>query len=202
MKLRMYLRGLGIGIVVTALVMMFGLKNENKTLTDAEIRAKAKELGMVDEAVTLKEVKVEAQEKEEPKPTEAPEKEEAKPTEAPKKEEAKPTEAPKKEEAKLAEAPKKEEAKPTEAPKKEETKTEKKTEVSKSAKAYTLTIQGGYSSDRVAKILEEAKVVDNAASFDKFLCSNGYDHKISTGTYNIPEGADYSTIAKMITHSN
>ena len=47
MKLRYYLRGLGIGIIVTALVM--GLSNRDaRPLTDAEIRAKAAALGMVE----------------------------------------------------------------------------------------------------------------------------------------------------------
>lgn len=47
MKLRYYLRGLGIGIIVTALVM--GLSNRDaRPLTDAEIKAKAAALGMVE----------------------------------------------------------------------------------------------------------------------------------------------------------
>ena len=71
----------------------------------------------------------------------------------------------------------------------------------KSSKSYTLQIQKGYSSDRIAKILEEAGVVDNAASFDKYLGSNGYDRRISTGLFFIPSGSDYAEIAKIITNS-
>ena len=47
MKLRYYLRGLGIGMFVTALLMGIALKDE-KPLSDAEIRLRAMELGMVD----------------------------------------------------------------------------------------------------------------------------------------------------------
>lgn len=47
MKLRYYLRGLGIGIVVTALIMGI-IGKEGRPLTDAEIRAAARELGMVE----------------------------------------------------------------------------------------------------------------------------------------------------------
>ncbi|MDE7353746.1 MAG: hypothetical protein K2O06_11965, partial [Acetatifactor sp.] len=47
MKLQYYLRGLGIGIIVTALVMGI-TKDRNEPLTDAEIRAMALEIGMVD----------------------------------------------------------------------------------------------------------------------------------------------------------
>lgn len=47
MKLRYYLRGLGIGMIVTALVMGVALKDD-QPLSDAEIRVRAMELGMVD----------------------------------------------------------------------------------------------------------------------------------------------------------
>ncbi|MDO4189818.1 MAG: hypothetical protein Q4D29_12615, partial [Lachnospiraceae bacterium] len=88
------------------------------------------------------------------------------------------------------------------AKKKAEEEAKKKESQRGSGKAYTLRVEKGYSSDKVAKILEDAGVVNSAASFDKYLCSNGYDHRISVGTYQIPAGADYGTIAKMITHSN
>ena len=49
MKLKYYLRGLGIGIVVTAMIMSFIRKPEE--LTDAEIRIRAAQLGMVEKNV-------------------------------------------------------------------------------------------------------------------------------------------------------
>ena len=54
MKLKFYLRGLGIGIAITALVMGLALGNRPKEkLTDEEIRQRAEQLGMVDEDRTL-----------------------------------------------------------------------------------------------------------------------------------------------------
>ena len=47
MKLKFYLRGLGIGIVVTALIMGIA-KKDKLPLTDAEIKAAAAKLGMVE----------------------------------------------------------------------------------------------------------------------------------------------------------
>ncbi len=47
MKLKYYLRGLGIGILVTALIMGFTTR-DSRPLTDAEIKAVAAELGMVE----------------------------------------------------------------------------------------------------------------------------------------------------------
>ena len=48
MRLKYYLRGLGIGIVVTAMIMGVSANGKTESLTDAQIIARAKELGMVD----------------------------------------------------------------------------------------------------------------------------------------------------------
>ena len=47
MKLKSYMRGLGIGIVVTALIMGIATK-DGRPMTDAEIKAAAAKLGMVE----------------------------------------------------------------------------------------------------------------------------------------------------------
>ena len=48
MKLKYYLRGLGIGILVTAMIL--GLVTKEKgNMTDEEIKARARELGMVEQ---------------------------------------------------------------------------------------------------------------------------------------------------------
>ncbi|HAU99917.1 MAG TPA: hypothetical protein DCW47_01830, partial [Lachnospiraceae bacterium] len=79
----MYLRGLGIGIVVTALLMGYTLGGK-KELSDAEIISRAESLGMVEESKVL----VQPQEKEEQDDvaadpgsagTDAPEKDESSP---------------------------------------------------------------------------------------------------------------------------
>ena len=48
MKLKYYLRGMGIGIILTAIVMGFALGGRKATLSDAEIIQRAKVLGMVE----------------------------------------------------------------------------------------------------------------------------------------------------------
>ena len=218
----MYLRGLGLGIIVAALIMSFGTTVNNKTLSDAEIRSKAKELGMVDDSSTLanaQEVVSEAESKddieeevtdetvedteeetvEEATEEVVPEDPEAIESE-PKEEKPEAIESkPEEEKSEVIDSKPEEEkpvvseSKPTEEP--------AKPVKTKSSKSYTLQIQKGYSSDRIAKILEEAGVVDNAASFDKYLGSNGYDRRISTGLFFIPSGSDYAEIAKIITNS-
>lgn len=48
MKLKYYLRGIGIGVVVTAIIMGIALGGRKQELSDSEIRQRALELGMVD----------------------------------------------------------------------------------------------------------------------------------------------------------
>ena len=48
MKLKYYLRGMGIGIILTAIVMGFALGGRKATISDAEVIERAKTLGMID----------------------------------------------------------------------------------------------------------------------------------------------------------
>ena len=217
----MYLRGLGLGMIVTALVLSFGVKSENKTMTDAEVRARAKELGMVEESKTLKDTADELGEVEETEPDVAVEETEpdakAEETEL----NAQADGVDKSEETteeETTEEVKEDTSEPeivTEVPDTESDSEEKVSEDESEEKVfkdesldtgalkpYNLIVERGYSSDRVAGILEDAGVIDNAVAFDRYLCSNGYDKRISVGSYQIPAGADYSTVAKLITNSN
>lgn len=47
MKLKYYLRGLGIGIIITTIILMIANSGYTKELTDEEIIARAEKLGMV-----------------------------------------------------------------------------------------------------------------------------------------------------------
>ena len=54
MKLKYYLRGLGIGMMVTAIVLTLSFTSRRSgNLTDSEIREKARDLGMTDSRETL-----------------------------------------------------------------------------------------------------------------------------------------------------
>ena len=52
MNLKYYLRGLGVGILVTALIMSIAAKGK-ETLSNEEIKERAKALGMVEEGTLL-----------------------------------------------------------------------------------------------------------------------------------------------------
>lgn len=51
MKLRHYLKGLGIGMVVTALILHFSVNAAEPSMTDEEVIARARELGMIENVV-------------------------------------------------------------------------------------------------------------------------------------------------------
>ncbi len=66
-------------------------------------------------------------------------------------------------------------------------------------KIVTFTIVSGMNSWNVATLLRDQGVIEDADDFDQYLEANGYSSSIVTGEYSITVGADYATIAQMIT---
>lgn len=98
MNLKYYLRGLGIGIVVTAVIMsVAGGKKES--LSNAEIKERAKALGMVEEGTTLAENLSLKEEEPKTEETEIPEKAKNQAEDERKEEEPVPTKEPAEEKA-------------------------------------------------------------------------------------------------------
>ena len=189
MRLKYYLRGLGIGIVVTAVIMGVSAERQKPVMTDEQIIARAKELGMVEQEGILAEIageSVAAVDQTEDAKAEAPKQEEAK-AETPEQEEAK-AEAPKQEEAK-AETPKTETADQETA----------KPETVQKTSSVVVSIYPGEGSYTVSRKLAALGLVESADIYDKFLCQNGYDKKLCTGNYTITEGATADEIARILT---
>lgn len=227
MRLKYYLRGLGIGMAVTALILGIAstVSNKKNTMTDAEIIARAKELGMTEKTVLSEAVKKEpdtepeSQEPEtetkeepevEPKTKEEPEVESD--TEPETDDETKPDEEalePKQpeEEPKALEPERMENAEPEADPKsdKKEAAPEEEATPEKEAaevlEVVVIEIVRGDSSDSVSRKLADMGLVESAPAYDKYLCTNGYDKKIQTGTYEIQKGATQEEIARIITRS-
>lgn len=175
-RLKYYLRALGIGIVVTALLMGYSQKDPAQ-MTDEEIRQRAAQLGMVEQQGVLSEL---ADAAEKPQETEAPQQ-----TEKPQE-----TEAPQQtEKPQETEAPQQtEKPQETEAP-----------QQNAEADTVTLVIVRGDTSVSVSKALAEAGLVEDYQTYDRFLCSGGYDKSINPGTYEIPSDATDEEIARIIT---
>ncbi len=198
MKLKYYLRGLGIGILVTTVILsLAGVGRKN--MTDEEVVKRAKELGMVESTLLsdlpdqTKTDEVRPTEPEislQPETSEAPEETPVAPKETPEAPEETPV-APKE----TPEAPKETPVAPEETP----VSPEDGNPDIPAGETVTLVIGRGESSTTVSKNLKKAGIVEDAAAFDRFLCNNGYDKKIITGTYEIPYGASEEEIAKIIT---
>lgn len=179
-KLKYYLRGLGIGILVTALFL--GITgNSEEALTDAQIRERALSLGMVDgNSVVLSELKNDIHETEVVPSEEEQSTEKQQPIEEQPSEEE-PTEEETSEEQILSDEM------PSAAP------------VTEAAKKVTFEICKGAGSDTVSRDLEAAGLIDDAATYDRYLCDNGYSRKLRIGIYELVVGMKEEEIAKIIT---
>lgn len=192
MKLKYYLRGLGIGMIVTALILGISFSHrqgqETQILTDDQIRERAEQLGMVDSSeLTLAALQnsVQQQAQENTEKTEAspePETEETTTTSEPENTmEPETTAAP-------------ENTVEPEATPQPET-----IAASEASQTVTVTVKKGASSGSVSSRLQEAGLVEDAKTFDNYLCNNGYSRSINPGTYEIVPGTSEEEIAKIIT---
>ena len=201
MKLKYYLRGLGIGMAVTALILGISFSGrqgqEAQTLTDEQIRERASELGMVDSSeLTLAALQNSAQ----PQTTMEPEVTEESETMTEPEATAEP------ETATEPEAPAEPEmtTKPETTAEPEMTTKPEATEEPELITApeqsqTTITIKKGSDSGSVSRVLYEAGLVENAKAFDNYLCNNGYSRSINPGIYEIAPGTSEEEIAKIIT---
>ena len=213
MKIKIYLRGLGIGIVVTALLMGYADgRQRTAVMTDEQIMARAKELGMVREDQVLLSVSQNAKEEtpmDSPEPVDA---SDAKPVEGDTADDAsgaEPADASgnvdtaETKSADSANAGNTEEVKESSEKKTEGTQTDATVQTEKPVSGdsgmFTLEIAKGSGSEKVSALLEKGGFVDSAGEFDRYLCKYGYDNKIVAGVHQIPKEADYETIAKIIT---
>lgn len=195
MKLKYYLRGLGIGILVTTVILsLAGVGRKN--MTDEEVVKRAKELGMV-ESTLLSDLPDQTK-TDEVRPTEPEislQPETSEPEAGPESEESASTPETPEAPEETPEAPKETPVAPEETP----VSPEDGNPDIPAGETVTLVIGRGESSTTVSKNLKRAGIVEDAAAFDRFLCNNGYDKKIITGTYEIPYGASEEKIAKIIT---
>ena len=186
MKLKYYLRGLGIGIVVTVLVMMAVLGNK-QPMTDAEVKARAKELGMIENTiikdVANKNEDVVSDEKVDEETSDVETEIEDEPVEE-------------KTDEPVSEPAEEKVDEPAEEPIEEPA-----DENTDDSESVTITVVGGDSSWSVSKRMEEAGLIESASDFDKYLCQNGYDKRIRLGNYEITKDMSYEQMAKIITGS-
>ena len=174
MKLKYYLRGLGIGILVTAAILTI-VYHTKGSMSDSQIMKRAAQLGMVmasteDDTLFAQTTQVDTTIEETgtisvEETTTVVETTEAV-TEA---STEKPTEA------------------PTEAP------------TEPAAAEAVLTISPGMYSDSVSAELVRLGIITNQKEFNSYLVNNGYAECIQTGDFKIKADMSYDEIARIIT---
>jgi hypothetical protein len=213
MERKYYLRGLGLGIVVTAIIMGMMLSGKEK-MSDEDVIARAKELGMVEDTLLSDslndekaETAAEAEAVVEPEIEAEPEPETETKTETETKPETEVQYEPAVEDEDASEPDDSakdsaEDTKQTDLAK-NDTSVNSKTDTAANkvinTETKTITVGSGDGSYTVAKKLADAGVVSSAQGFDEYLCSNGYDKKLRTGTFTIPANATEEQIAKIVT---
>ena len=73
------------------------------------------------------------------------------------------------------------------------------TDTASTDKPMVITVGSGDGSYSVSKKLADVGAIESAGDFDTYLCNNGYDKKIRTGTYTIPANASEEQMARIIT---
>lgn len=230
MERKYYLRGLGIGIAVTAIIMGIAL-SKDKTMTNDEIIARAKELGLVENTVLSDtgsedteqedtggdqsdgpDVSVQPQNDAESVQDGSEENDDATADEEADTE----TDIDAYEQGEQVEDDGDESTDPDDLLTADDSETGDDSEPAKGTEAEDdnredaggavtaatvkmITINSGDSSYTVAKKLADVGVVTSASTFDTFLCQNGYDKSLRTGTFSIPADASDEQIARIVT---
>lgn len=214
MKLRYYLRGLGIGIVITAFLMGFTKGGAKETLSDDEIIARAEALGMVQSSVLSSDLNHEEQGEDGVTVSYNTALDESDIAALPDSAGADQTgdaagvvdteatdktadEADTVDSEKVADAAGDSEGS-TKASDTDVADNSIKATDTTGAATITVMINSGDGSDTVARHLAELGVITDAGDFDRYLCQNGYDKKLATGNHEINAGAGYQEIAEIL----
>lgn len=188
MKLKYYMRGLGIGIILTTLILSIGGTKDK--LSDQEIKDRATVLGMEmkdEDNFNLDEVLNQIDLTGTPAPTSistpVPSSE---PTVEPTKE---PTAAPTSIPTPV----------PTLAPTTVPEPTATPETNGQANQIINFTIKSGMSSGQVSKLLVEKGLIKDAEDFNQAIIKEGKASIIRVGDYSLPQGATYGDIIKEIT---
>ena len=216
--MKYYLRGLGVGIVVTSLILGIGLGSRKETLSNEEIKERARALGMVEESITVAEAATQQEEEAQEAETAVDSEVEddtadkadaesvvsaspevsSEPTagvSTPPESSATPkvSTQPVPSTEPTASATKEVSAEPTASatPKVGD-------EAAETKEIVDITINPGEGSYAISQKLEQSGLIDDASEYDAYLCDNGYHTKLRAGVHKIPMGSTREEIAKLL----
>ena len=204
MKIRYYLRGLGLGILFTTVFFLIG-GSSKQTMSDEMIKERAKELGMIENTVladignTMDESVEESIVISETVSTEVNTDIEVESTSEMDTETVAEETSPETEES-VEETSMEEELSKveTESSSEEEILSEEEEETPETGQIISIVVNKGEGSDTVSRRLYEAGLVDDPYEYDLYLMQNKYDRKIGAGEHLIPTGSSWEEIAQLL----
>lgn len=186
MKLKYFLRGLGVGIIFSCVIFFTAYQTgASGRMTDEQIVNRAKELGMVEKEDPLEDI-FSKQEDSAKKTSKEDNKDPA--VEGT-------DETPKKDSAVTDLEGKEEQT--TEVTTQAQT-TQAETTAEEKGETVTIKIDGGSTSYAVCQKLHNAGLIENADEFDTYLVKNGYASRIRVGEYALKKGMSFQDIAEAI----
>ncbi len=212
--MRRFLQGLGLGLLVAAIVMGIGTRKGSSN-ADESVVEQARELGMVFPKDVKTDDTADFEQSLPPEPTEASEAASGagakgagvggdtedtvaettddstevtpEPSESPK-----PTKKPKKNKDKKAE----ESLPPAEGP----NSTPRTHKILEPGTVVNFTVRDGLVSSSIAREMYEQGIIDDMWEFDHYITRNNLGRSIINGTYELKVGDSYANIARIITH--
>lgn len=184
MRFKYYLRGCGLGIVLTAIILMIGFhRNGGDRMSDPDIMQRASELGMI----TPKDPDTDPIE-----PTQADNAgaNEADGAGADTEATAKPTESGEQDRSNRDEK---------EVSEKDSEDREKEDSEKDEPEKITIVVRRGEVCRELAEELAEQGLVPDAEEFRLYMQENGFDNLIRVGEYTLTVGMDQEEIAKILT---
>ena len=184
MKLKYYLRGLGIGIIVTTIILVSCFSMQKPKMTDAQIIEKASQLGMImpeQDSVVAAETETTEPEERQPKNEQQVAAEEAQ-----------------QETEQQTEVPKEQATEETQQDAPSEDTENAENEESAQQEPFTLVVNRGDVCRTMCENLAANGVIDDSEGLRKYLSEVGYASFISAGTYQIPYHASYEEITNIL----
>ena len=208
MKLKYYLRGAGIGIIIAVLILVIGGSN-NKSMSDGEIMRRAMELGMtkIDDSAKVKDYQSSSAAEssaaqESSSAAERASSSAAESSTAASSTMASSTTASSTTASSSASSSVSSSATSSTAATSQSTASSSASSgnysYSTSGDTVTIMISTGMLSDKVADMLQSAGVIEDSKDFNKYLIANKYDTQILKGNVTVKKGASYAEIAKLL----
>lgn len=190
MRLKYYLRGLGLGIIFAVIIMMIGFHDNKQSMSDTEIIEKAKTLGMV-EAKNISGTVADEYNSEKTDSSATNSDASSQKTET--EQDSQMQDSQTAQEDTQQEDTQQEDTQPA-ADAKQET-----VEPQDAVTTYTISVTSQDTCRTIAEKLKALNLVDDAEQFRIYMGQKGADHFIADGEHVIPQGASYDDIITILT---